>query len=187
MHREPLRKLLEAYSSLHPKEIECAGRIQHLVDAHTNCFDRECLPGHITASTWIVSHDYSHVLLTHHRKLGLWLQLGGHADGETNVFDVALREAREESGMHDFRVAGPHGGELPFDLDVHEIPPHKDDPAHEHHDIRYLLVASRGQPLVMSSESTDLRWFANDDVPAVAADESTLRMHEKALALLRTR
>ena len=186
MHREPLRKLLDSYEQLHPTEAVCVGRIRALVDGHANCFDRGCLPGHLTASSWIVSHDYSQVLLTHHRKLGMWLQLGGHADGDTCMLDVALREAREESGMQDFRVAGPLGGGLPFDLDVHDIPAHNDDPAHEHHDVRYLLVANPGQPLVMSSESNDLRWFDVAEIPSVAADESVLRMHKKARALLGT-
>ena len=184
MHRDPLRKLLDAYREHHPDETDCVDRIRGLVDGHANCFERSCLPGHITASSWIVSHDHSQVLLTHHRKLGLWLQLGGHADGETKVLDVALREAREESGMQNFRVVKSNASELPFDVDVHEIPPHKNDPAHEHHDIRYLLVAEPGQPLVMSSESKDLRWFPVEEIPSIAADESIVRMHRKARALL---
>lgn len=187
MHREPLLKLLDTYAPLHPDEAKSVERIRSLVKAHANCFERDCLPGHITASSWIVSHDYSQVLLTHHGKLGMWLQLGGHADGETCPLDVALREAREESGMQEFRVAGPGGDELPFDVDVHEIPPHKDDPAHEHHDIRYLLVAGPDQPLVISDESNDLRWFDVDEIPSIAADQSIVRMNAKARALFAAR
>lgn len=184
MHRDPLRQLLRDYARLHPDESACVERVRELVEGHANCFDRDCLPGHITASSWIVSHDHERVLLTHHRKLGLWLQLGGHADGETDILDVALREAREESGMRDFDVLSPTGDPLPFDIDVHDIPPHGNDPAHEHHDIRYLLVARPEQPLVMSAESNDLRWFAMNAIPGIAADASILRMYHKARALL---
>jgi len=183
MHRDPLRKLLNAYAEVYPDEKATAERIGSLVEAHPNCFDRDCLPGHITGSSWIVSHDHSKVLLTHHRKLDLWLQLGGHADGEPDVLRTSLREAREESGMSNFRVELIRGLAIPLDLDVHTIPAYGDAPAHEHHDVRYLLVAEPDQPLVMSSESKDLRWFENDEVESVGVDESVLRMHRKATAL----
>jgi 8-oxo-dGTP pyrophosphatase MutT (NUDIX family) len=160
-------------------------RIRALVTGHEKCFDRDCLPGHITGSSWIVSHDLRQVLLTHHRKLGGWLQLGGHADGQTCVFDVALREAREESGMQHFRVIGPvEDAAVPFDIDIHIIPARKGEPAHEHHDIRYLLVAEPGQELVISDESIDLRWFPIRSLPEMLDDESMIRMHAKATSLL---
>jgi 8-oxo-dGTP pyrophosphatase MutT (NUDIX family) len=184
MHRQPLLELLDAYQKRHPEESACVEKIRALTRTHENCFLRDCRPGHITASSWIVSHDHERVLLTHHRKLGLWLQLGGHADGDPNPLDVALREAREESGMQDFqRVACGEPG-APFDLDVHQIPAHGHEPAHEHHDLRFLLVAEPGQPLVMSDESNDLRWFATAELPAVLHEASLLRMQEKARRLL---
>jgi 8-oxo-dGTP pyrophosphatase MutT (NUDIX family) len=106
------------------------------------------------------------------------------------VLDVALREAREESGMQHFRVvpaAASNEPAIPFDLDVHRIPAHKDDPLHEHHDVRFLLVAEPGQALVMSDESIDLRWFDTAELPGVLHEESLLRMHAKATALLANR
>jgi 8-oxo-dGTP pyrophosphatase MutT (NUDIX family) len=180
MHRRPLLDLLDAYESQHPDESPCVERIRVLTRAHENCFSRECQPGHITASSWIVSHDFKRVLLTHHRKLGLWLQLGGHADGDPCALDVALREAREESGMQHFRVIASGESPAPFDLDVHQIPAHGDDPSHEHHDIRFLLVAEPGQPLVMSDESNDLRWFSEAELSGVLHEESLVRMQRKA-------
>lgn len=187
MHRAPLLNLLNSYEKHHPDELECVAAIRTLVEGHENCFDRDCLPGHITASSWIVSADYEQVLLTHHRKLGIWLQLGGHADGETEVLDVALREAREESGMKAFRVVPGQLSCEVFDVDVHVIPARKDEPGHEHHDIRFLLVAEPGQPLVMSDESNDLRWFKASEVSPTLGDESMHRMHAKAQSLLTTR
>ena len=104
MHRRPLLDLLDVYQQRHPEESACVEKIRALAVAHENCFQRDCQPGHITASSWIVSHDHQRVLFTHHRKLDRWLQLGGHADGDTDVLEVALKEAREESGMNDFDV-----------------------------------------------------------------------------------
>jgi len=181
MHRKPLLELLERYRNRHPAEADCVDRIHALVTRHANCFDRDCLPGHITASSWIVSHDGARVLLTHHRKLGHWLQLGGHADGQTDVLEVALREAREESGMEHFAVLA--AGE-PIDLDVHAIPARPGEPAHEHHDVRFVLVAAPDQPLVISEESKDLRWFDADELAALLDDESLGRMARKARVLL---
>ena len=180
MHRRPLLDLLDAYQKEAPEESIQIDQIRSLVVSQEKCFDRTCLPGHITASTWIVSHDLERVLLTHHRKLDAWLQLGGHADGETSVLDVALREAREESGMQHFRVIGQTEPAVPFDVDVHTIPARKNEPAHEHHDIRYLLVAEPGQSLVISDESLDLRWFHVGSLPSLSQDTSLLRMNAKA-------
>jgi 8-oxo-dGTP pyrophosphatase MutT (NUDIX family) len=172
--------MLTAYERRHPDEAACAQKIRGLVQEHEDCFERSCLPGHITASAWIVSHDHRQFLLTHHRKLGRWLQLGGHADGDPDPRGVALREAREESGMRDFEFFSDE----PFDIDVHVIPARKSEPRHEHHDLRFLLVATPGQELRISHESLDLRWFECAAHAQVLEDESTLRLARKAAALL---
>ena len=186
MHRKPLLELLDLYRIQFPEEIEFVDRVRNLVSEHPNCFDRDCKPGHITASSWIVSHDHRRVLFTHHRKLDRWLQLGGHADGDTNVLEVALKEAREESGMCDFEVLWPKGSPIPLDIDVHSIPDFGDVPGHEHHDIRFLLVAARDQELVISDESNALRWFPIDQIDEVLDEESLCRLDRKARAWLRT-
>jgi 8-oxo-dGTP pyrophosphatase MutT (NUDIX family) len=138
----------------------------------------------VTASAWIVSPDRAQVLLTQHRKLGRWLQLGGHADGDPDVFAVALREAREESGLARFSTLPGDGGRLPVDVDVHEIPARRAEPAHLHHDVRFLLLAEPGQSLCRSDESADLRWVPWAELPRLAAEESLLRMERRARALL---
>jgi len=185
MHRQALLGLLDRYRVRYPAESESATRIRSLVAEHPNCFDRDCRPGHITASAWIVSHDHKRVLFTHHRKLDRWLQLGGHADGDPNPLEVALREAREESGMLDFRVLWSGEDQTPFDVDVHLIPPYGGEPEHEHHDIRFLLEAAADQELVISAESNDLRWFPMNELDQILDEESLLRLDRKARSLLR--
>ena len=90
---------------------------------HGDAFERTLAIGHFTGSAWLVSGDGARVLLTHHRKLGRWLQLGGHADGDTDLRRVALREAEEESGLHGLAVESGI-----FDLDRHRIPARGDEP-----------------------------------------------------------
>jgi 8-oxo-dGTP pyrophosphatase MutT (NUDIX family) len=140
----------------------------------------------VTASAWIVSADEQRCLLTHHRKLDRWLQLGGHADGDPDPLAVALREAQEESGMQHFDVLSRDetGRPIPLDVDVHVIPARAGEPEHEHHDIRFLLRAHPGQRLVTSHESIDLKWFTPEGFAEVADEESLIRMARKAPAWL---
>ena len=196
MHRRPLLDLLRRYGERHPEERARVARVRALVESRPDCFLRSCLPGHVTASAWVLSPDHRRFLLTHHRKLGCWLQLGGHADGETEVAAVARREADEESGQGPFAFLGacdPARGPLPVDVDVHGIPARARDgdapaePAHEHHDMRFALVASRDD-VRLSAESVALRWFPMSDLdaalPALGADESLLRLGRKVRELL---
>lgn len=175
-HRRPLLDLLARHARRFPEDAATAARIRALVETHADCFERTCVPGHITASAWIVSADRERCLLTHHRKLGRWLQLGGHADGETDVARVALAEAREESGMAEFELFPE-----PFDVDVHVIPARGAEPEHEHHDVRFLLVAAPGQEIRVGDESHDVRWFGWDELEDVVVDDAgILRLARRA-------
>jgi 8-oxo-dGTP pyrophosphatase MutT (NUDIX family) len=190
MHRRSLLDMLDAYGQIFPAETDVVERMRELIQLHVDCFDRACRPGHITGAAWILSDDRRRALLTHHRKLGRWLQLGGHADGQWQIDQVALREAREESGMTAFEFVPIQGGILPFDLDIHDIPARYDDEgeliedAHQHYDVRFLLVARSGQSITISDESHDVAWFTADEVCELTTDDSVLRMLRKALELI---
>lgn len=172
MHRQPLLDQLAIYQRNHPVERETVQRFIDFVRANPDCFERSLLEGHVTGSAWIVDAEGGRVLLTHHRKLDAWLQLGGHADGEADVLAVALKEAREESGLEDFEVLG----EGIYDLDIHPIPERKGVPAHYHYDVRYVLRATGSTEYVVSEESHDLRWVPLAEVAGLTEDESMLRM-----------
>ena len=124
-----------------------------------------------------MSPDRSRLLLTHHRKLDKWLQLGGHADGDGDLLAVALREAREESGLASVR---PLGAAL-FDFDRHRIPARRDEPDHWHFDFRFLIEADPAEPLTISSESRDLAWVELGRATTLNAEESIARMVRKTL------
>ena len=181
MHRRPLLTMLTRYAARYPDEADVAKQIEQLVTAHADCFERTCRPGHITGSAWVLSHDRRQCLLVHHGKLNRWLQPGGHADGQSDVAEVALREAQEETGLIDLQLTAE-----PLDVDVHLIPARLDregnqtEDAHEHHDIRFMFVAAPGQELVLSDESHEVRWFTHDEVLAATNEESVLRMLRKS-------
>jgi 8-oxo-dGTP pyrophosphatase MutT (NUDIX family) len=146
------------------------------IEQNADCFWRSNLSGHVTGSAWIIDETHSFTLLTHHQKLDRWLQLGGHTDGDRNVFRAALREAREESGLKSLK---PLQQQI-FDVDIHLIPEHKGTPPHYHYDIRYLLEADKSDRVSVSSESKSLAWISIAEVEKLNADESIARMVRKS-------
>jgi len=180
VHRRPLLELLEGYLRQHPEELGRVDTVRRFVAAHRDCFERSCAPGHVTGSAWILSPDRRQVLLLRHRKLGRWLQPGGHADGDPDVLAVALREAQEETGLERLALLpGPLGG-LPLDVDVHPIPERPGEPAHLHHDVRFLLLAEPGQTPCRSEESDELAWIERARLAEVSVEESLLRLERHA-------
>ena len=173
-----LASALTTYAARWPQEAATVALFHTLLDDAQNPFQRERLAGHFTASCWLVSADGARVLLTHHRKLGLWLQLGGHADGQRELSAAALREAEEESGLAGLTIASDI-----FDLDRHRIPAHKAVPEHWHYDVRFVVRAGTDEVYTISEESLDLAWR---DIAELAADPdadpSVRRMAEKWLA-----
>ncbi len=173
-----LAENLAAYAHRWPLERVTVGLFEQLLDDAGDPFRRERLAGHFTASVWLVSSDSCRVLLTHHRKLGMWLQLGGHADGERDLQVAALKEAEEESGLTDLRIEPGV-----FDLDRHRIPEHKGVPEHWHYDVRYVVRAGANEAYIVSDESHDLAWRSIAELAACAnADASVRRMAGKWMA-----
>jgi len=141
-----------------------------------NCFERDNSLGHFTGSAWVVNPSRDAVLLTHHRKLNKWLQLGGHADGNPDLQTVARQEAIEESGVQSLKVVSK---EI-FDLDIHPIPTLEKYHAHLHYDVRFLFeAASDTDKLVVSPESHDVAWVPLEKVTGLNPEPSMTRMVEK--------
>ncbi len=178
MHRKPLLALLDAYRGHDAHEEAMRRRMRQFVENHPDCFQRELSVGHVTGSAWIVNPSRDKALMLHHRKLDRWLQPGGHADGEADVLAVALREAREETGLRGIRPLS----RAIFDVDIHTIPARGHEPEHEHFDVRFLLLADEEEPLCLSRESRQLAWVAMAELECLANERSILRMREKSRA-----
>ena len=171
--------LLESYFLQDPRDRAAFSLFSAFATEHADCCERTLALGHFTGSAWLVSADGQRALLTHHRKLDRWLQLGGHADGDGDLAAVALREAQEESGLGGLAVEGGV-----FDLDRHFIPARAAEPGHWHYDVRFVLRASVDEAFVVNEESHALAWRRIDEIAAdLQADQSLRRMAGKWLAL----
>jgi len=178
MHRNDLLNKLEAYRIRYPEETPTTNRLIGFIAANPDCFERSLSIGHITGSAWVVNRAGTHVLLTHHKKLDIWVQLGGHADGNTDILDAARREAVEESGLSELSTVSD---EI-FDIDIHLIPARKTEPAHYHHDIRFGFRTTENEKYVVSDESHDLAWVEIARIKEYSTEESMQRMAAKWLA-----
>ena len=175
MHRSKLIAELDRYAVRFPEETAKVRRFRDFVSRHADCFERDCLPGHVTASAWILDRSGRRALLVHHKKLGRWLQPGGHSDGEADSLAVALREATEESGLDLVACSAS-----PMDIDIHDIPARGAEAAHRHYDLRYALAA-RSEAFRVSEESHDLAWVALDALESYTREASILRLRSKWL------
>ncbi|MEK7141065.1 MAG: NUDIX hydrolase [Patescibacteria group bacterium] len=179
--RKSLLDLLESFVPYDSRENESLQKVKDFVLAHADCFGHSVLPGHVTGSAFVVDRDYAYTLLTHHKKMNMWLQFGGHSDDHPIVSETAMREAREESGLRDIRYSIL--GNIIFDIDVHTIPAHGTSPKHIHYDVRFLYIANRLEALTVSHESNDLAWILLSDAARYNARPEFLRMVEKVIRL----
>lgn len=172
-----LLNLLDRHVPLDEREAEHVARCVNLarsgLEARLDPFSRRCFePGHFTASSFVLSPDASAVLLILHAKLGFWMQPGGHVDPEdADILTAARREVLEETGLRDVRLLGPISL---LDVDVHPIPAHAAEPAHEHFDIRFLF-RSPERALIDSDEVLGARWVPLPEVEAIRSDASVTR------------
>ena len=175
---ETLEQLIENYAHAYPQEKAPHEMLEYLKTE--DCFYNHNYHGHFTGSAWVVSPDKDQILMNHHKNLGKWLQFGGHADGEEDLLSVAVREAKEESGIQNFTVLSK---EI-FDMDIHEIPYRMDQPAHRHYDVRFLLEADPfGNKIVISDESYDVAWVSTERAVGLNPEMSIQRMVRKTLLM----
>ena len=154
---------------------EDSGRFVRFVARQSRCFERDCFDdGHVTGSALVLNRRGDAALMTHHAKLGRWLQLGGHCDGDSDALAVACREAEEESGLAVLPLSP-----APIDIDIHTIPARGSEPRHFHYDVRFVLQVRDSERFVATAESLSLAWVPLDEMTAYTEEESVLRLVRK--------
>lgn len=158
VHRS-CREVLSAWVAPDPEQRQLQQHYLDHLDERPDGWSRECPGAHLTASTIVISPDRDRVLLTLHRKLGRWLQTGGHIEPtDPSLPEAALREAREESGLPDVRL-----GPLLL-LSRHQVPCGPVRPCY-HLDVQFLATADPQTAPVVSEESDDVSWFDAERPP----------------------
>ncbi len=168
------RAALGAYEPTDPRERQFLSRMRQLLE-HERALSRDHFePGHLTASAFVLSPEGDAVLLIFHKKLGIWVQPGGHVEpGDADLEQAARREVQEEVGLE----LEPAAARV-FDVDIHAIPARKAEPAHEHFDVRFCFRA-RSRGYRVSDEVVDARWAALGAMEQLTTDESVLRAVRK--------
>lgn len=179
MKRNYLLEKLHAYAPSDPEEQSYKNRMISFIQQHENCFERSLDEGHITGSAWLLNKDKTKALLLHHTKLDMWLQLGGHCDGDPNVLAVAIKEIQEESGIQNISALD----ENIFDIDIHLIPANSKNKAHYHYDVRFLLHVTSDESVTQNRESKALQWIGKSSGELPTANPSVVRMFNKWLSM----
>lgn len=162
--KENLIRQIENYSPFNEQEEKDKALILGWIRNNENAFSRENTVAHITASAWVVNKDRSKVLMVYHNIYNSWSWLGGHADGETDLLSVAIREVKEEAGISNVR---PVSEEI-FSLESLTVDGHVKKgnyvSSHLHLNITYLLEAdSEEQVSVKADENSGVMWFSLED------------------------
>ena len=158
--RESAIAMLSEWETADPAQDSLRHAVLAFVHARGDACRRECVPGHVTASTLVLDHSGAQVLLTLHPRLGRWVQLGGHCDDDdTDILAAALREATEESGIDALRIEPGLAA-----LHVHPVTCSLGVPT-RHLDLQFVAHAPPGAQIVISDESDDLRWWPADALP----------------------
>jgi 8-oxo-dGTP pyrophosphatase MutT (NUDIX family) len=158
--RESAIALLTEWQAPNPEQDTLRHAVLSFLHARADACLRDCVPGHITASTLVLDDSGRQVLLTLHPRLGRWVQLGGHCeDADHDIVAAALREATEESGVANLRIAPDL-----IAVHVHPVTCSLGVPT-RHFDLQFVARAPAEAQIAVSDESADLRWWPADALP----------------------
>lgn len=182
------RLLFEKYTQLFPEEAVDLPLLAEQLESKDDITSRKNFVGHVTASGFVINENTKQVLLLEHKTLAKLLQPGGHVEPEDNTFnDAVLRELKEETGLTSdelsIRSVISRDAQVPFDIDTHAIPenPKKGEPAHYHHDFRYLYTTKESNIKVDVGESNGYKWVDWEDF---IESESFVHLADKISSLL---
>lgn len=171
-----LTKYISNYKKLNPDEHDtCALFVDLLKSSHCTFHNRDNFtPGHITASSFVITADQKFLLLIYHKTLKRWLQPGGHVDtNDKSINGAATRELFEETSL-----APPLKCLGLIDLDIHTIPQKNQLPEHQHFDMRFLFISEK-KNVKAGSDVSKAKWVSVAKLTPDNTEESILRILRK--------
>ncbi len=162
-------------------EVDTVSKVLEFIKCNKQPFERQNSVGHITGSCWIISRNLENTLLTHHKKLGIWIPTGGHSEGEQDPFKTAKREGEEETGIELL-----HFDKKIFSIDIHDIPEYNDIPAHKHFDFIYVFYPKKSEDYIISDESHDLKWIPLEQIDEFSNEKNVLSMGKRSRNLIKS-
>ena len=164
MNRQELMETIKAYQPFNEQEEMDKALILNWIETQENAFSRDNTVAHMTASAWVVNKDRSKVLMVYHNIYHSWSWLGGHADGETDLLAVAIREVKEKAGISSVR---PVSEEI-FSLESLTVDGHVKRgsyvSSHLHLNVTYLLEADSEEHVsVKEDENSGVAWFSPEE------------------------
>lgn len=167
-----LRAQVENYVPANEQEERDRALLLRWIDSGVDILTRENEVAHLTASAWVMNPERTKVLMAYHNLYDSWAWLGGHADGESDLLAVALREVEEESGVG---AVCPVTDEI-LSIETLCVQGHEKRgryvPCHLHLNVTYLLEADPNQPLrVKPNENSAVAWINVEDIPKKSTEE----------------
>jgi 8-oxo-dGTP pyrophosphatase MutT (NUDIX family) len=176
---DPLDAVLERYKPRDDHEAAHRRRVRAML-GEGNPWSR-ARPLHVTASALVLHPPTRRVLLRWHERMRRWMQVGGHGDeGERDPWDVARREAVEETGLADLRALAPEYERRPVQIVIVPVPASGDEPEHEHADVRYLLATDHPDDATPETHAARLRWSSIDEAIDEVEEDNVRTLLERA-------
>lgn len=170
--------LVDEYQNIYKGEdADVSSLLIDQLNEEEDVFDRKNFSGHITSSGLVLNESFDKILLVNHKFLKMWLQPGGHVEGNAEIYKEAVREITEETALQNFSLHPWHAKnkslDTPFSIDSHNIPASgkKNEAKHVHHDFTYVFVGSSNQKLVRQIEEVDgAEWFFISEIDNLKTD-----------------
>ncbi len=181
------KTLIQAYKPKNEQEEKDKQLMMEFLENNDDALIRDNLAAHITSSAFVVNETMDKIVFVHHNIYNSWSWVGGHNDGDPDLLHVAIKEAKEETGIKHIRS---YDSDI-FTLDVIYVKNHIKHgeyvPDHLHLNAAFLLIASEEDPLhINHAENSGVKWFQIDDVLDYISEDRMMPVYQKAFKQIET-
>lgn len=175
-----VKERLEQYRPYNEQERKDKDVILQCMNLYENVFYRDNLIVHFTSSSWIMNPCRTKVIMVHHNIMDRWVWPGGHADGNENLLQVAVKEAKEETGLKNLKVVSDDI----FSIDVLPVASHVKHGmyvnSHLHLNVSYLFEASESEKLeIKVDENSAVKWIERERLPKLVKQMEDFKLYQK--------